>query len=320
VSPAQKEAAVKLGLAIQQAYGIPSSNIYGHGDIQTNRQPNEGIVAKNALKAANGEAKKTKIFYTLKGGKRVLCEVDGPVPQNCTGSYCNNVQGQTPPPGSYYPQNAFAQPPGSKYLSDGNDWRYPFQQPDSKGNLQYQPTPAPAKPLPNTNPYLPKTEQPNPFLPQKATPTPVKPAVDLINPFMPTTEKATKTASTTKTTPLKKTSAVDLINVFSGNSSSPENPSPSNNDGIDYNFLFNNSSSELPKRCTMPTLQQNIDKYNSRVNFYDSNYGNYYGPWQNVRQQSLGIGNAMAKLLAKNISDAWLEISDCPGVSVGEKI
>jgi len=84
----QLETAVKLGNAIQIAYGIPSNRIFGHGQIQTTREFAEGLPAANATK--NNTPKGDYIInYTLENGNKVACKVDGPIPAGCSGDLCN---------------------------------------------------------------------------------------------------------------------------------------------------------------------------------------------------------------------------------------
>lgn len=84
----QLETAVKLGNAIQVAYGIPSYKIFGHGEIQTTRDLPEGRPAAIATRNSTPKGE-YKINYTLENGSKAVCVVDGSVPAGCSGDLCN---------------------------------------------------------------------------------------------------------------------------------------------------------------------------------------------------------------------------------------
>ncbi|MFM2415074.1 MAG: hypothetical protein RI911_767 [Candidatus Parcubacteria bacterium] len=86
IPEAQLRAAQKLGHAIQVAYGVPSNRIFGHGELQTNRSPNEGLVAARLTRQST-PSEKSQIKYAMNGAQ-VLCGISGRVPPGCTGNGC----------------------------------------------------------------------------------------------------------------------------------------------------------------------------------------------------------------------------------------
>jgi hypothetical protein len=54
-TPAQMKAALRLGQALITKYGIPSANIFGHGELQRNREGTEGLDIATALRNADNE-------------------------------------------------------------------------------------------------------------------------------------------------------------------------------------------------------------------------------------------------------------------------
>lgn len=101
----QLRAAVRLGHMLQVAYDIPASRIFGHGELQYNRLPNEGLIAARATRTTYARAndalsvKKKQVIAT--------CEIAGTPPQPCDASRCEifasekqkNIDGL--PPGLY---------------------------------------------------------------------------------------------------------------------------------------------------------------------------------------------------------------------------
>jgi hypothetical protein len=88
VPQAQLNAAVKLGHAIQVAYGIPSNRIVGHGELQTDRSPNEGLVAARATRTSTPSGT-SQVQYTMQSqSTKVLCSVTGQIPPGCSGNGC----------------------------------------------------------------------------------------------------------------------------------------------------------------------------------------------------------------------------------------
>lgn len=53
ITPAQVDAAQQLGMALSTQYGFPAQNIWGHGELQSNKQSAEGMTIVNAIRAVN---------------------------------------------------------------------------------------------------------------------------------------------------------------------------------------------------------------------------------------------------------------------------
>lgn len=83
---AQLDAAVRLGHILQVAYGIPSNRIFGHGELQYNRLPNEGLIAARATRTTPAVSQSVVVFDKKK--EHAVCRVAGAVPDVCTDSTC----------------------------------------------------------------------------------------------------------------------------------------------------------------------------------------------------------------------------------------
>ena len=85
----QVQAAIKLGHVLQVAYNIPSFKIFGHGELQGNRESREGSPLHQSLRRQIPSTGKFTINYALENGQLGECEIDGPVPAGCSGDLCN---------------------------------------------------------------------------------------------------------------------------------------------------------------------------------------------------------------------------------------
>jgi len=96
----QVASAVKIGQALQVAYGVPNNRVFGHGEIQTTRGIGEGAPAQQHVRG--GVPKPPFSLNYIVGTNKVLCVVDGPVPAGCTQNNCGynfpigTVQGGQP--------------------------------------------------------------------------------------------------------------------------------------------------------------------------------------------------------------------------------
>jgi N-acetylmuramoyl-L-alanine amidase len=82
IPEAQLKAAVVLAHTLQVAYSIPSAKIFGHGELQYNRMPNEGLIA---ARAARTSVPVGVSAFLLERNKSVgQCVVDGPTPPGCS--------------------------------------------------------------------------------------------------------------------------------------------------------------------------------------------------------------------------------------------
>jgi hypothetical protein len=104
IPEAQLRAAVRLGHILQVAYRIPSSRVFGHGELQYNRLPNEGIIAARATRSTSALHQETLSVFKK---EVVTCEVAGAPPAPCAGNTCE-IFSRTPqrtidglPPGLY---------------------------------------------------------------------------------------------------------------------------------------------------------------------------------------------------------------------------
>ncbi len=106
IPEAQLAAAVRLGHMLQVAYGIPSARVFGHGELQYNRLPNEGIVAARATRTTPADGHDVLTVKRAPSDVRI-CAIDGTVPTPCSGQSCEvfasasqkTIQGL--PPGLY---------------------------------------------------------------------------------------------------------------------------------------------------------------------------------------------------------------------------
>lgn len=86
IPEAQLNAAVRLGHLLQVAYAVPSNRIFGHGELQFNRLPNEGIVAARATRTTS--AFERDAVEVKKSSANITCAVAGAVPSPCVGGAC----------------------------------------------------------------------------------------------------------------------------------------------------------------------------------------------------------------------------------------
>jgi hypothetical protein len=86
IPEAQLKAAVRLGHLLQVAYQIPSLIVFGHGELQYNRMPNEGIIAARATRTTSAYSPES--IRVVKRSSATHCAVSGIAPSPCTGSEC----------------------------------------------------------------------------------------------------------------------------------------------------------------------------------------------------------------------------------------
>ncbi len=82
----QLRAAIRLGHLLQVAYAIPSQRVLGHGELQYNRLPNEGIVAARATRTT--PALQSDSLTVIKRSAQNTCNISGTVPIPCSGAAC----------------------------------------------------------------------------------------------------------------------------------------------------------------------------------------------------------------------------------------
>lgn len=151
----QVDAAVKLGHALQVAYNIPSNRIFGHGEIQNNRETREGSPAQQMTRSKSPTSGKFTINYTLENGQKTSCSIDGPVPAGCTGNMCNvSIPAASTGVGS------------SPKLNDSNDFSPGQKDLPYQGNHPPQNSSLPQNGLPVN--AAPTTNQSNPASPTTA--------------------------------------------------------------------------------------------------------------------------------------------------------
>ncbi len=105
IPEAQLRAAVRLGHLLQVAYGIPSSRVFGHGELQYNRLPNEGLIAARATRTTSAQPQDA--LTVKKKSATAVCAVSGTPPLPCDASRCEVFAAQKErtinglPPGLY---------------------------------------------------------------------------------------------------------------------------------------------------------------------------------------------------------------------------
>lgn len=152
IPQAQLDAARNLGHALQLTYNIQSNRIFGHGELQTNRSANEGLVAARSTR--NNQARNnTQLKYNLPNGTPVICQIEGTPPPACKGNECES---NTRRPGVMQPNQNTGYPlppptgPAGTPTTDSRAWGYPTS-----------PSPAPS----NAAQKLGPADQPNPVNP-----------------------------------------------------------------------------------------------------------------------------------------------------------
>jgi hypothetical protein len=86
IPEAQLQSAVRLGHMLQVAYNIPASRIFGHGELQYNRLPNEGLIAARATRTTY--ARGSDALSVQKKQTVATCEIIGTPPPPCDASRC----------------------------------------------------------------------------------------------------------------------------------------------------------------------------------------------------------------------------------------
>ncbi len=86
IPEAQLKAAMRLGHMLQIAYEIPSSRIFGHGELQYNRLPNEGLIAARATRTTFADS--TDALSVKKKSSISVCGITGIPPTPCDGLRC----------------------------------------------------------------------------------------------------------------------------------------------------------------------------------------------------------------------------------------
>lgn len=85
-SEQQVMAAVKVGQALQIAYGVPNNRVFGHGEIQRSRGVGEGAPAQQRVRAGTPVSEYILSYTTASGV--VSCIVNGAVPPGCANNTC----------------------------------------------------------------------------------------------------------------------------------------------------------------------------------------------------------------------------------------
>jgi hypothetical protein len=100
----QLQAAVRLAHMLQVAYNIPSNRIFGHGELQFNRLPNEGLIAARATRTSRAQEYDA---VAVKAEQIIQCGIRGTPSSPCTGDACEVFVQKTQksidglPPGLY---------------------------------------------------------------------------------------------------------------------------------------------------------------------------------------------------------------------------